>query len=368
MKDLKDLNNYNCIVIIPMLNPDEKAIEVIDGVIAKGFNKIVVVNDGSEEEYLEPFRYAESLPECVVLTHKVNKGKGRALKTAFTYIMENEPDCSAVVTVDGDNQHRPEDIYACVKLMWEHPDDMVLGCRDFSGLDLPLRSKIGNNITTFVFRTLCGVKITDTQTGLRVIPAKYLKIMNEIEGERYEYETNMLLALKKYNIPYRQQSIQTIYIADNESSHFNPIIDSIKIYKVIFKYMFGSLAASAIDILCFTLFLFIFNHFFKPGLSILISTILARGISSMSNCIYNKKMVFKSKASMKRVLLRYYTLCVCQTAVSYFGVAGITRLLGVGSITILVTVIKMIVDTVLFFVSYFIQKGWVYKEDDKAEN
>ncbi len=367
MKDLKNSNNFGCIVIIPMLNPDDKAKEVIDGVIAKGFDKIIVVDDGSAAEYKEPFDYARSKPECTVLVHEVNQGKGRALKTAFSYIMENEPDCKSVVTVDGDNQHKPNDIYNCVKLCAENPDALILGCRDFSGIDLPLRSKFGNNLTTFIFKAVCGVKISDTQTGLRVIPAKYLKIMTEIEGERYEYETNMLLSLKKNHIPYMQQSIETIYIEDNESSHFNPIIDSLKIYKVIFKYAFGSLASTGIDLLCFTLFLFVFNHFFASKISILLSTILARAISSIANCIYNKTMVFKSKSSMKTVLVRYYTLCVCQTAVSYFGVAGLTKLLDIGDKELLVTVVKMVVDTALFFASYFIQKGWVYKEDDKAK-
>lgn len=368
MSDLKNMNNYNCIVIIPMLNPDDKAKEVIDGVIEKGFKKIVVINDGSAKEYLEPFEYAQSKEECVVLTHEVNKGKGRALKTAFSYIMENEPDCDCVVTVDGDNQHKPNDIYNCVKLCYENPDAMILGCRDFSGIDLPLRSKFGNNLTTFIFKTACGVKISDTQTGLRVIPAKYLKIMTEIEGDRYEYETNMLLSLKKNNIPYMEQSIETIYIEDNESSHFNPIVDSIKIYKVIFKYMFSSLAASLIDLLMFTIFLAISNDFLEAKVAILVSTILARVISSLANCMINKAVVFKSNNSMGKVLVRYYILCVCQTAVSYFGVAGLTKLLGIGKIAILVTIVKMIVDTILFFLSYRIQKGWVYKEDDKAKN
>ncbi len=362
MSDLRDLNNYNCIVIIPMLNPDHKAKEVIDGVIKKGFKKVVVVDDGSAPQYKEPFEYAKTKPECVVLTHEVNKGKGRALKTAFSYIMENMPDCDSVVTVDGDNQHKPDDIYKCVKLCFENPDALVLGCRDFSGLDLPLRSKIGNNITTFIFKTACGVKISDTQTGLRVIPAKYLKAMTEIDGERYEYETNMLLSLKKYHIPYMQQSIETIYIEDNESSHFNPIVDSIKIYKVIFKYMFSSLTASLIDLLMFTIFLAVFNDFFDNKVAILISTILARIISSLANCIINKAVVFKSNSSMSKVLVRYYILCVCQTAISYFGVAGLTKLLGIGKLAILVTIVKMIVDTILFFVSYRIQKSWVYKE------
>ncbi len=366
MSDSKYLSDYNCIVVIPTYNPDDKLKCVIDGIIEKGISKIIVVNDGSSSSCMEPIQYAESKSECTVISHRVNQGKGRALKTAFSYILENEAFADAVVTVDGDNQHKPDDIVSCVNCSAENRDALVLGCRDFSGIDLPFRSKFGNNLTKFIFRTACGLKISDTQTGLRVIPVKYLKTMIDIEGERYEYETNMLLSLKKNHIPYKEQTIDTVYIDDNESSHFNPIIDSLKIYKVIFKYVFSSLTASVVDLFCFTLLLFFFNFWLESKVAIFMATVLARVISSIFNCVCNKVIVFKSKNSMKTVLFRYYTLCVCQTTVSYVGVEGISRLLGIAKYAILVTVVKMIVDTLLFFISYRIQKGWVYKENDKA--
>lgn len=365
MSDSRGLNNYNCIVIIPTYNPDEKLIQVVEGVIGKGFKKIIIVNDGSSKDCEEPLKYVENKKECILLKHKVNQGKGRALKTAFEYVLQKEKDVDAVVTVDGDNQHKPEDILNCVECASNNRDALVAGCRDFSGKDLPLRSKFGNNLTRFIFKTACGVKISDTQTGLRVIPAKYLEAMLETQGERYEYETNMFLSLKKYGIPYKEQKIETVYIEDNKSSHFNPIIDSLKIYKVIFGYVFSSLTAAGIDLFSFTLLLFGFNFVFESKLSILLATVLARIISSLINCICNKVIVFKSGNSMRTVLIRYYTLCVCQTTISYLGVAGLAKILGIGKYAIMVTIVKMMVDTVLFFLSYHIQKSWVYKEDDK---
>lgn len=368
MSDLRGLSKENCIVIIPMYNPDDKSKLVIDGIIESGFTKIVVVNDGSDAEHQAPFLYAKSKSECTVLVHEVNKGKGRALKTAFEYVLKNEPDAKAVVTVDGDNQHKANDVLKCVSLWSENSDSIILGCRNFSKEDIPLRSRFGNKMTSFVFRFFCGLKISDTQTGLRVIPTKYLELMNEVEGDRYEYETNMLLTMKKKKISYLEQTIETVYIDDNETSHFNPILDSLKIYKVILKFAFGSLGASVIDLLMFTISLYVFNNFYESKIAILLATILARIISSICNCLYNKKVVFKSKSSISKVLVRYYTLCVCQTFLSYVGVAGLTKVFGIGDKEILVTIVKMIVDTTLFFVSYFIQKGWVYKEDDKAKN
>ena len=231
-------------IIIPSLNPDEKLEQVVTGLVEAGYEDIVVVNDGSDEAHKGPFERLGKLTQCTILTHKVNRGKGRALKTAFSYVLKNRMDIAGVITVDGDNQHKVKDIKACDVLLCKKKDRVILGCREFSGKDVPTRSKFGNKITSFIFRVACGMKISDTQTGLRAIPYKYLNKMMKIEGERFEYETNMLLSLNKKQIPYMERKIDTVYIEENQTSHFNPIIDSIKIYKVILKFMFSSIAAS----------------------------------------------------------------------------------------------------------------------------
>ena len=97
-------------IVLPSLNPDEKLGLVVNGLLAAGFDDIVIVNDGSDAEHMAPFEEAKRRPEVTVLTHERNQGKGRALKTAFAYVRDNRPDCLGVVTVDGDNQHLPKDI------------------------------------------------------------------------------------------------------------------------------------------------------------------------------------------------------------------------------------------------------------------
>nr|MCR5822936.1 glycosyltransferase family 2 protein [Lachnospiraceae bacterium] len=178
----------NVTVILPSLDPDFRLNLVVDGCLAQGFKSIVIVNDGSHKDHLEPFKTAAQKPGVVVLEHEVNKGKGRALKTAMSWILENQKDVKGVVTVDGDNQHHPEDIAACAEAMLEK-NVSVLGCRDFSEPQVPWKSKAGNNITKFVFRTFCGIKISDTQTGLRAFPKDVLPMLIESEGERFEFET-----------------------------------------------------------------------------------------------------------------------------------------------------------------------------------
>lgn len=346
-------------IIIPSLNPDEKLMQVVNALVAEGFKDIVIVNDGSDAAHQEPFAQASKLKECTVLKHAINLGKGRALKTAFTYCLNNRTDCEGVVTVDGDNQHKAKDIAACAVKMRECGNKVILGVRDFSGSNVPYKSRVGNNLTSMVFKFACGMKISDTQTGLRAIPFEYLKQMCLVEGERFEYETNMLLVLKKENIGYEEVNIETVYIDENQTSHFNPIKDSIKIYRIIFKFLFGSLSSSVIDIVLFAVVNYL-TAGLGSELSILVSTVAARAVSSFYNFNFNRKAVFNSKSAVKSSIVKYYTLCVVQMILSYVLVLAINTLLSAGNI--LTVVSKIVVDTVLFLISFQIQRAWVFKK------
>jgi len=348
-------------ILIPSLNPDEKLKKTIDGIIGKGFHKIVVVDDGSDEAHKEPFEYAAE-KGCKVLVHEVNKGKGRALKTAFEYCMTC-PECIGVITVDGDGQHGVEDIYNCGKAMIQRNNEhVILGCRDFGAETVPFKSKYGNNITKFAFRALCGIKISDTQTGLRAIPAEFLKAMTEYKGERFEYETNMLLEMKTQGIPFSEVKIETIYLEDNASSHFHPWRDSFKIYKIILKYSLSAGASAVIDLLLFYIALHVFELFGistteNTQLTVVLSTVIARVMSSLFNYSVNRKVVFHS--SSRNSFVKYYILCATQMCVSAVLVAALSSLGVTGKLGKLL--IKLVVDTCLFFVSFGIQREWVFK-------
>lgn len=356
----------NVTVIIPTYNPSDKLITVINGLVETGFSSIIVIDDGSREDCQRVFGEAEKIPECTVLHHDVNRGKGRGLKTGFNYVLENLPDCEGVVTTDDDGQHTPADILRCAERMLEC-GKAVLGARDFSGEEVPPKSKFGNNATRIVFRLLCGIKITDTQTGLRAIPRSYLQPFTEIKGERFEYETNMLLEMKRLALDFEEIKIDTIYMDGNSGTHFNPLTDSVKIYAQILKYAASSLICSLIDIAVFTLInMLTANAFGDNGsLRILVATVGARVVSSLTNYLVNKKTVFRSGKSTGRTFVRYYILCIAQMAVSYLVVNGIVMLFKIPK-NLLQSLVKIITDTVLFFVSYGIQRDWVYS--DKAKN
>lgn len=347
----------NVSIIVPSLNPDERLVQVVEGMLSAGFKDIILVDDGSDEAHRKYFEQLAKHPECVVLHHEVNRGKGRALKTAFEYFKENRKGMLGVVTVDGDNQHQPQDVRACAKEMEAYPDSLILGVRDFDADNVPPKSRIGNKTTSLVFKFVCGLDISDTQTGLRAIPAGHIDTMLNIEGERFEYETNMLLELKRKDISFREVSIATVYINENESTHFHPIRDSFKIYKIIFKYAFGSAASCLIDLGAFAVIQACLSSLERKP-RVFIATALARLISSLFNYAYNRNAVFKSKTSVKKTMVRYYILCAAQMLVSYGLVYAVSALCSAGGI--LTVVLKAIIDTLLFLVSFQIQNNWVF--------
>ncbi|MBP5223283.1 MAG: bifunctional glycosyltransferase family 2/GtrA family protein [Lachnospiraceae bacterium] len=346
-------------VVLPSLNPDEKLNQVVNGLLEEGFRDIVIVNDGSDADHMEPFREAQTHPEVTLLTHEVNRGKGRALKTAFAYIRENRREIAGVVTVDGDNQHRPKDIRACAEKM-AATGEVIFGCRNFGGPDVPKKSRYGNLLTSFVLKLFCGIKLSDTQTGLRAIPYSCLELMEEVKGERFEYETEMIFALKRERIPFREVVIETVYLEENKSSHFDPIRDSFRIYRIIFAFAFSSGASCLIDYLIFSVLVFALEGSLSRGPKLTIAYVAARAVSSIFNYTMNRKAVFRSEAPVKSTIFRYYTLCAVQTACSVGLVYLLSLAFQAGSA--LEILLKVVVDVVLFMISFRIQQSWVFRK------
>ncbi len=368
MKTEFDIKKYA--VILPSLNPTDKLNSVVNSVIEVGFGSVIVIDDGSAPEFKEPFRIAAEKPGVTLLTHNVNRGKGAGLKTAFEYLIKERPDIEGAVTADGDGQHLAKDILGCAMAAHRHPGTLIMGCRNFDLEFVPPKSKKGNKITSAIFRSLCGIVLSDTQTGLRAMGKELFPRLLEIGGERYEYETNMLLYLHTDGVAFTEVEIETVYEDNNSGSHFRPVRDSARIYKLIlahvfkrlfrfFKYVLSSCASAAVDLLAFWLL-----HMLLGGLlgktAVVVCTALARAISSFVNFNLNKSLVFSSNGSYGKTMAKYYVLCVVQLCVS----AGLVQLLGSlfsASASWLLTVLKAVVDTCLFFISYRIQRAWVFR-------
>lgn len=234
----KDMILQATAIILPSLDPDRKFADVVKGLVDAGFEHIVIVDDGSDAAHQHWFDEAAAYPACTVLHHGVNKGKGRALKTAFAHVRTALPEVRGVITIDGDGQHLLQDIIACGERMLAEGDKVVLGCRDFDQPGVPPRSVAGNKTTSRMFRLIYGIRLSDTQTGLRAIPRACLERFEKIEGERFEYETNMLLDMKRGGIEFVEQPIATVYDEEDYSSHYNAVKDSWRIFKIMFKGLF----------------------------------------------------------------------------------------------------------------------------------
>ena len=360
---MQDLTKIS--VVLPSLDPDEKLIAVVDGLLEYGFSDIILINDGSKPENLHYFHdLAAQHPEIHLLHHEVNKGKGAALKNAFRWFLENRPDGFGVVTVDGDNQHHPADTRACCEHMLK-TGHAVLGCRDFNQEDVPARSSFGNKTTSMIFKIFVGMTISDTQTGLRALPRNVLEVLVDVYGDRFEYETNMLLAFKTNAIAFDEVKIRTVYIEENKSSHFRVIHDSWRIYKLIlahfFRYTVSSLVSAVVDTGAYFLLTATLKGIFQGFALTTAAGVGARVISSLLNFYMNKKLVFRTNVSTGKAMLRYYMLALPQMAAQVLLTQGVYALLGISdSANGLRTFVYAVVMTVLYFLSYMIQQRWVF--------
>ncbi len=339
------------IVLIPSYEPTEKLIQVISELKKHSFIKIVIVDDGNKDKYEDIFATAWNL-ECIVLKHNANEGKGAALKTGFKYILSNFPK-ENVVCADSDGQHTTIDILKIAQEIDEASSEMVLGVRKFEG-SVPLKSRIGNSITAFLFNVATKIRISDTQTGLRGYPYTMLPWLLSIEGTRFEYEFNLLLKAKLVDISIKQVPFKTVYENNNKGTHFNPIKDSIKIYLPLFKFTLSSFSSAIID---FSL-LFLFQAIIK---NLFFSVVFARLISSIYNYSINKYLVFKAK-SIKSL----------QSAPKYFGLVLIIMLLNYSLLLFMTAVLyipsviaKIATELILFLISYTVQRKIIFKEKSK---
>ncbi|MFA5100926.1 MAG: glycosyltransferase, partial [Candidatus Omnitrophota bacterium] len=139
MNEIRTSKMKDVCAIVPALNPDQKFLTVIRLLIERGFSTILIVDDGSRAECNIFFEEAMSHPQCVLIRHYKNLGKGRALKTAFNYYLTHFPGLKGAVTVDADNQHHIDDIVNCAECLLDHPDALVLGVRDFNSANVPKR-------------------------------------------------------------------------------------------------------------------------------------------------------------------------------------------------------------------------------------
>ncbi len=334
-------------ILIPAYKPDDKLVALTDQLLTHDDLKLVVVDDGSGEAFRPVF---EALDKRVTLiSYPDNKGKGGALKTGIRYIMDHMPECERLVTADADGQHRYADIRRVLDKSEEMPGALVLGSRAFDG-DVPLRSRFGNAMTRQVFAIASGVKVRDTQTGLRGFDRDGMRLFVDVPGDRYEYEINMLLTAARAEMPIYEVTIETVYLNDNESSHFNPLKDSLRIYACILKFACSSLICFGIDYVLFQLL-----RTFIP--LTWVSNLLARIVSASVNFMLNKKLVFKGNEKTLPAVLKYAALAVFIYLIDTAILALLYEKLGWSRY-----VVKIISGVLGYLISFPVQGRIVYRK------
>lgn len=341
------------VVLIPSYEPDHRLVDLVGALRrADPAALIIVVDDGSGPAYQPLFGQVAALG-ATVLTHMVNRGKGAALKTGFAYAEQAHPE-SAVVCADSDGQHGIADIAAVAAAVagierTGRLRTLVLGAREFTG-PVPSRSRVGNAVTRRLVLLVTGLDLRDTQTGLRGYPAALLGWLRSVPGERFEYELEVLLRAEGAAVAIVEVPIATVYLDANASSHFRPVVDSMRVYAPLLRFAASSIAAFLTDFLGVLVLVALTGN-------LLLSVVGARLVSATANFVTNRRFVFgrQGQGGISRSAIRYAGLVVAILAANYVLLAVLTGAFGLSLV-----LAKMLTEGSLFLVSYAAQRRFVF--------
>ena len=346
------LNKQHIIFLVPAYNPEVSLIEAVRELRDNTSCPVVVVDDGSELHCRAVFE-AVAEAGATVLRHAVNLGKGMALKTGFNHVACAFPGCVGVVTFDADGQHLIRDVLAVADALLDEPNSLVVGCRRF-GTGVPLRSRFGNIMTRGVMRLVGGLSLSDTQSGLRGIPSTFFPCLLRTKTTGYDFELDMLLKARVQGIGIREVPIETVYLDGNNSSHFNPFLDSLKIYMVFFRFNLSSLLSVVID---YGIFICLYSLFGSLALSQFTGRVCAGAV----NYFVNKNFVFKSHKDHRSAMTLYVLGLTAFGLISYCMIYAMQTYVGFN-----VVISKVIAELLLYIAGFFIQREIVFGVKNKC--
>ncbi|MBL1225659.1 glycosyltransferase [Enterococcus sp. BWR-S5] len=341
-------------IVIPSYEPQEKVIPFIQRLSEQTGKNILIVDDGSGASYQSIFQELSAIPAITVLSYEKNRGKGAALKAGFQKIIAEYPNVRAVVTADSDGQHSITDISRLIAAIEQtEARTLLLGTRSFKKAETPFKSYWGNRISSMFFYFATGITCEDTQTGLRAMNTSLLPELLTVEGERFEYEMNVLLKSKVLAIKLEQLPIETIYENNNAHSHFRAVQDSYRIYKPLFRYLSSAILSLGVDVSVFLLLLFLFGG---SNEMVIPATIIARLFSGIVNYSLARSWVFGNEERVSSTLWKYGLLFLGQMVLSSLGVRLLLLILPIALIS------KLLVDGLLFGLSFIIQNRVIFQK------
>lgn len=336
------------IVLVPAYEPDRRLVDLVGALCASAdIDGLVVVDDGSGPGYSDVF-VAAAAAGAEVLHLPENRGKGYALKHGYAHIAAEHPG-HVVVCADCDGQHTPADIMTVGRATSESTGDIVLGVRRFTG-KVPFKSRLGNGLTRVLFSMSTGRDVTDTQTGLRAYRPEMLQWLVDVEGDRFEYELEVLLRAKKAGFGMREVPIETIYLEGNKSTHFRPIVDSLRVYGPLVRFCMSSISAFIVDVVVLQLV-------YWSTSNLAAAVVSARVVSASSNFLANRRFVFGGDNSSRRQsAVQYFSLAAAILVANYWSMHLLYLVLGLPLL-----VAKLITELGLFVVSYQVQKRFIFR-------
>jgi glycosyltransferase involved in cell wall biosynthesis len=239
-------------VIVPCYNTGVTCVEVVRRAQATA-DRVLVVDDGSTDD--TPRHIAAS--GAAFLRLPVNAGKGAALKAGLEEVLKGPNglladvfDC--IVTIDGDGQHDPADIPRFVSRAFRDGVDLVISVRDLRRM--PWKSRIGNRVARWLFLVETGCYIPDTQSGFRLLsPLLARALLPAVTWRRYETEAEILAKAVALGYPLGVVTIDTVYLEQNQRTHFDPLWDSMRVIAVLSRGGVTSLAVAVVGIATYVL-------------------------------------------------------------------------------------------------------------------
>lgn len=346
------MNHEKIVILIPAYQPQESLLPLVQQLLTQDvkqlIEQVIIVNDGSDATLI--FEQLQNIPQVTVLHHAINLGKGAALKTGFNHALLQFPTARFIVSADADGQHLPEDILkvADAALATTQPT-LVLGVRTFSQ-DIPLRSLVGNQTTRLVVKFFTGLNLADTQTGLRAWSADLARQVLKIRINGYDFEMECLIRAKELvpQLVLQEVPIQTVYEEGNKSSHFNPLLDSMRIYFVFLRYCGAGLFTALTDNI-----VFIFAYLLSGNM--LTSQILSRSCGAFVSFILGFHVVFRSTVNPIYALLKFVLLVFLFGLISYGFIQFLNQEFGIN-----VFVSKLLAEFILFVASFAIQRNFIF--------
>ena len=208
---------------VPVFNNKETVRQVVAS-CRDILSHVVVIDDGSTDADLSELL---SGLDVVVLKHKQNLGKGRALLTASRYIEARGG--KYMITIDADGQHLPQDIHKFLPLLREDLPGIIIGCRDFTTENVPVSSRFGRSFANFWLLVETGKVVNDCQSGFRAYPVCYLNQMN-FKGRHYDFEAEVLAKAAWAGLALTIVDISVVYPKPEERvSSFKPFLDNLRL-------------------------------------------------------------------------------------------------------------------------------------------